>query len=62
MIPEKLTKASCVAKASNLFGAEINGRFVKSDISFATSSAKPCLVFMPVPTANYRLVQEKKYH
>jgi hypothetical protein len=41
------TSASCVASASNLFGAVSNGRPVSAAISLATATSKPFLVFRP---------------
>merc|ERR1712008_46303 len=49
--PETSTIASWAAKASNLLGAVTNGNPVISDTLAATFSAKPILVFNPVPTA-----------
>ena len=49
--PDTSTKASCAAKASNLLGAVINGKPVSVETFSATFSAKPILVFSPVPTA-----------
>ena len=45
------TMASCAASASNLLGAEVNGRPVISAILAATFSAKPTGALRPVPTA-----------
>jgi len=49
--PDTSTKASWEARASNLFGAVTKGRPVRSEILAAHFSAKPFLVFKPVPTA-----------
>ena len=49
--PLNSTKASFVAKASNLFGAVTNLYPVSFEISSATYSAKPSYVLRPVPTA-----------
>ena len=49
--PDNSTIQSWAPKASNLFSAVLNGRFVIEDISFATSSAYPLKEFIPVPTA-----------
>uniref|UniRef100_A0A0A9D6C4 Pco106335 n=1 Tax=Arundo donax TaxID=35708 RepID=A0A0A9D6C4_ARUDO len=45
------TKASCAAKASNLFSAVTKGRFVSSATAAAILTSNPFLVFKPVPTA-----------
>ena len=45
------TKASCAAKASNLFSAVIKGKFVNYAINLATNTSYPLGVFNPVPTA-----------
>ena len=49
--PLNSTIASCAAKASNLFGAVINGIPVNSAIFLATKISYPFGVFKPVPTA-----------
>lgn len=49
--PDTSTKESWAARASNLFGADVNGNLVSSEIFAAHFSAKPILVFKPVPTA-----------
>ena len=49
--PWNSTKASCAAKASNLFGAVLNSTPVSLVISSAKLSANPSNVFNPVPTA-----------
>ena len=45
------TIASCAANASNLFSAVTKGKPVKFAMCFATFSAYPFGVLMPVPTA-----------
>lgn len=45
------TIASCAARASNLFGAETNGKPVSCAIFATAFSEKPFRVFNPVPTA-----------
>jgi hypothetical protein len=45
------TMASCAASASNLFSAVIKGRPVSFAMCFATFSAYPFGVLIPVPTA-----------
>ena len=45
------TKGSLDERASNLFLEETKGYPVSALIFFATSSAYPCGVFNPVPTA-----------
>ena len=50
-VPENSTRASWAARASNLFGAVINGKSVILEIFFATDLSHPCFVFSPVPTA-----------
>jgi len=49
--PWASTSASLVARASNLLGAVTNFSLVKAATSSAKASAKPFLVFSPVPTA-----------
>lgn len=49
--PETSTIASWAASDSKKFGDFLNGNFVKSLILAAHFSAKPTLVFKPVPTA-----------
>jgi len=45
------TITSCVAIASNLFGAQTKGKPVNCAIFATTFSAKPFRAFSPVPTA-----------
>ena len=49
--PEKLTTASCAAKAANLLDAGLKGILVIFFISFTIFLSKPFFVFIPVPTA-----------
>jgi len=49
--PLASTIASCAASASNLLGAVTKGSPVSSATAAANFSAKPFLVFRPVPTA-----------
>ncbi len=49
--PWVMTMASCAARASNLFGAEVKGRPVIWAILSATPSANPTGADRPVPTA-----------
>lgn len=49
--PDTSTIVSWAANASNLFGADTKGKPVNSPILAAHFSAKPILVFKPVPTA-----------
>eukprot|EP01018_Ginkgo_biloba_P021777 Gb_21506 [translate_table: standard] len=45
------TKASCAARASNLFSAVTNGSLVSSAIAAAIFTSNPFFVLRPVPTA-----------
>ena len=49
--PLSSTIASCAAKASNLFGAVLNGIPVSSAMFAATATSYPLGVLRPVPTA-----------
>ncbi len=51
MAPWVMTIASWAASASNLLGAEVNGRPVMAAMRAATLSAKPTGEARPVPTA-----------
>lgn len=50
--PDASTMASCAASASNLFGAVLNGNPVTLEISSATLTSKPFLVFRPCSSAS----------
>jgi len=49
--PLTSTNVSWQARASNLFGADLNGKPVDFEISSQHFSANPIRVFKPVPTA-----------
>ena len=50
-MPDSSTIASCAARASNLFGAVLNGRPVNCSTFCAKLSANPFVELIPVPTA-----------
>ena len=50
-MPDNAACASCAARDSNLFGADTNGKPVRTDISCAMSSAYLGCELRPVPTA-----------
>ena len=49
--PDSSTSVSCAASSANLFGALVNGSWVRLAISPAIASANPFGALSPVPTA-----------